>query len=145
MAVFKLNQSVTSQLVNIGQQTAGYITVIASLTNKMTSTVIELDNESLAAWLNEFGPSVGNLFTSHGLLGEAINKAADITAATIGGIQIAKVDIRSVAEKLAAQNRQIVIDEAGVFSVIPLPTPEPEPEPEPPPEPEPEPEPEDEL
>jgi hypothetical protein len=70
-------------------------------------------------------------FTSHEETGGALNFAAALSedAAGLAYWSLGRVDIRSVADKLAAQGRTLeVVD--GAFLVTDIPQPEPEPEPE---------------
>lgn len=114
---------ITSDIDGLAQQVANHLASAAVLTNKMTERVLALSDADLAAWLNSQGDPTP-LFTAHGQLGEAINAAAQVATDTLNqwGLEptIPTVDVRSVPQKLAAQNRQIqVVD--GIFSVTTLP------------------------
>lgn len=116
---------ITADIDALAQQVANHLASAAVLTNKMTERVLELSDEDLAAWLNSQGDPTP-LFTAHGQLGEAINAAAHVATGTLNewGLEptIPTVDVRSVPQKLAAQNRAIVVDSSG-WQVVPIPPP----------------------
>jgi hypothetical protein len=116
----------------LAQSIFNHLSSSAGLANSLTQTVLVLSDEQLAAWLNSKPlQEVQDLFAAHGALGEAINAAGEIAAATLAQWGIARpfpqVDVRSVAEKLANQYRAIELTENG-WVVIELERPEPEPE-----------------
>jgi hypothetical protein len=99
----------------------------------MVTAMIALTDDQLTAWLNsQPREDVEALLAAHGQLGDAINAAATVAQAVLNesgmSANIPPVDVRSVAEKLAAQRRILSIDN-GAFTVTTLPL-EPEPEPQ---------------
>ncbi len=133
-------QSINAALAADARACASHLANASILTNRMVSAMLALDDAALTEWLNSQPPQdTTALFAAHGMLGEAINSAAQIAQSVLiesgVSVNIPQVDVRSVAEKLAS-NRRVLSFENGVFGVTTLP---PEPEPEPAPEPEPEP------
>lgn len=128
-------QKVNAEIVSLGQSVATHFAAAANHANKMVSTVLGLSDADLTAWLNSHSPQeIGELFTSHGLLGDAINSALDVSNAILAQSGLATnsipVDVRSVAEKLQDMDRVLTF-ENGVFNVttvVPTPAPEPAPE-----------------
>jgi hypothetical protein len=114
---------------------ASHLANASILTNRMVSAMLALDDDQLTAWLNSQPPQdTTALFTAHGLLGEAINGAAQVAQSVLSesgvAVSIPPVDVRSVAEKLADHGRVFAFED-GVFSVTTISVPEPEPQPEP--------------
>lgn len=117
------------------QHIAGFVSAACHHANQMTRQTLALGNEDLEGWLNA-KPLEQRMaeFAGHGLLGEALNAAAAVVESNLGMASgsIARVDVRSVADKLADQFRAMQPDpETGRLMIIDLPRPEPEPEPQP--------------
>lgn len=114
---------ITADIDADAQSIANHLASAAVLTNKMTERVLALSDADLTAWLNSQGDPTP-LFAAHGQLGEAINAAAQVATGTLNqwGLEptIPTVDVRSVSQKLAAQNRAIVVDSSG-WQVVPIP------------------------
>jgi len=129
-------QTINARLAGDASSAANHIVNAAVLANRMSASMLSLDDEQLTAWLNsQPREDVEALLAAHGQLGEAINDAALVAQAVLNesgmSANIPPVDVRSVAEKLAAQRRILSIDN-GVFTVTTLPLetkPEPAPEP----------------
>ena len=126
-------QSVNARLADDARACANHLANASILTNRMVTAMIALTDDQLTAWLNsQPREDVEALLAAHGQLGEAINDAALVAQAVLNesgmSANIPLVDVRSVAEKLAAQRRILSIDN-GAFTVTTLP-PGPEPEPQ---------------
>ena len=146
MSLLTPTESVTARIAADAGALAAHLRNAIHLANRITGHVLDLPTPELNDWLNarpldqRFGE-----FTTHGETGEALNEAAASSEFATGAPDgsLGRVDVRSVADKLAAQNRELeIIDGAFVVTDLPAPEPEPQPEPEPVPEPVPEPEPE---
>jgi hypothetical protein len=131
---------INAALADDAKACANHLANSAILANRMVSAMLALDDERLTEWLNSRTPQeTEEIFTAHKLLGDAINGAAQVASAVLAASGIAAniptVDTRSVAEKLAANRRELAFVD-GLFTVSTLPPPEPveedelEPEPE---------------
>jgi hypothetical protein len=146
MSLLTPTESVTARIAADAGALAAHLRNAIVLANRIVAHVLDLPTPELNEWLNA-RPLEQRFaeFTSHGETGEALNEAATSSESATGvpNGSLGRVDTRSVADKLAVQNRELeMIDGAFVVTDLPAPEPEPQPEPEPVPEPEPEPEPE---
>lgn len=110
-----------SRIVDLVQNTRAHYGVCVGLLNSVTTEILALGNEDLAAFGNALGPAeMQALTTAHGQQGEAVN----LLLAGVNGILAqsgiepvtTSVDVRSLTEKLADQGREILMTD-GVFSV----------------------------
>ena len=114
-----------SQIIDYIINARSHYTAAASHLNNMTSTIIGLSNDNLAALGNNLGPAeMESLTTAHKQQGEALNSLIQgiNTILTESGISSSGVivDVRPLSEKLAAQRREIVLTD-GVFQVLDFP------------------------
>ena len=125
-------QTINARLAGDASSAANHIANAAVLANRMSASMLAMDDDQLTAWLNsQSRTDVEILLAAHGQLGQAINSAATVAQAVLNesgmSANIPPVDVRSVPEKLADQ-RRVMTYENGAFAVTTLP-PEPEPEP----------------
>jgi hypothetical protein len=128
MSLLSKTEQTNAALADDARQCAQHIASAAVMANRMVAAIMRLPDDDLTAWLNSRDPAATMaIFAAHGTLGAALNTATETAAAVLSGSGIAApaelVDIRSVAEKLAASNRTIAF-EGGVWAVQ---TPAPEP------------------
>jgi hypothetical protein len=130
-------QTTNASLAAEASACANHLASAAVHANRMVEQILALSDDDLTEWLNSRPPQdTAALFAAHGQLGEHVNAATQTAAAVLqaSGIRSASVtiDTRSVAEKLASQNRVLHFDDqTGIFQVTTTPPPEPEPENEP--------------
>jgi hypothetical protein len=127
MPLLNQNTRISSKLVELITDTASHVTMASNYCSAMVDVLLSLDDASATAWLNSLSfQEVSDLFTSHFIVGSALNGAIQAIAAqlaSIGLVYDAKfVDVRSVADKLADQGREMVYDENG-FTVRTIPEP----------------------
>lgn len=115
---------------------SGEYSSAANRLNRITQHILALDNASLAAFGNTLGPvEMQRLTTMHGAQGEGVNQLLAGVQFVLAEAQAGQslptpesipqaVDVRSLADKLTQQNREILMSELGVFSVVDLPVPE---------------------
>jgi hypothetical protein len=113
-----------SRIVDLVLSTRSHYIAAAGLLNAVTSEILALGNDDLAAFGNALGPlEMGTLTTAHADQGNALNALMSGVNAILAqsGIPLhqAAVDTRPLAEKLSDQGREIVFAD-GVFSVNPL-------------------------
>lgn len=125
-------QTINARLAGDASSAANHIANAAVLANRMSASMLALDDEQLTAWLNsQSRTDVEILLAAHGQLGQAINAAALVAQAVLNesgmSANIPPVDVRSIEDKLADQ-RRVLTYANGAFAVATLP-PEPEPEP----------------
>lgn len=110
-----------SRIVDLVLSTRSHYIAAAGLLNAVTAEILALGNDDLAAFGNSLGTlEMESLTTAHADQGEALNALL----AGVNGIlaqsgippQSAAVDTRPLADKLAEQERQIVLTD-GVFSI----------------------------
>jgi hypothetical protein len=120
------NLTTSIALAEATRQIAFHVSSAARLANRLSETLLNLDDESLAEWLNTNGPAAQSLFAAHGTFGDMLNTAAETIDGVLGGSgiisPIPRVDTRPFPEKLAGRGRGIVVSK-GVVSVGPAPTP----------------------
>ncbi len=112
-----------------------HFAVAAIQLNQINKTILDLNNDELANFGNFLGATdMESLSELHLQQGSALNSLIGGLSSILDGAGLSSnnnfVDIRSLEEKLAAQNRKIVIVD-GIFSVEDIPLPEPIVEPEP--------------
>jgi hypothetical protein len=135
MSLLTPTETVTARIAADAEQLAAYVQNAVALANRIASSTLSLPTPELNDWLNA-RPLQQRLdeFASHGATGEALNAAAESSEQATGkatGV-LGRVDVRSVQEKLATQNRELeIIDGAFVVTELPFPEPEqPTPDPE---------------
>lgn len=127
MSLLTPTESVTARIAADAGALASHLRNAISLANRITSHALDLPTAELNEWLNA-KPLEQRMaeFTSHGITGDALNVAAasseDATDAADGSL--GRVDVRSVADKLLAQNRTLDIVD-GAFVVADILPPEP--------------------
>lgn len=127
MPLLTQNQRLNATLAEDARNIAAHLQAAAHKANGMVTTMLALDDAALTDWLNSQPPQdTLELFGAHGLLGEAVNGALTVAHAVLesSGLTVPEVsvDVRSVAEKLAARGRVLDFTD-GVFSVTtPLPS-----------------------
>ena len=124
-------ETVTARIAADAGALASHLRNAIVLANRIVDHALDLPTDQLNEWLNA-RPLEQRLaeFTSHEETGGSLNFAASLSeeVAGLAYLSLGRVDIRSVADKLAAQGRTIeVVD--GAFVVTDIPQPEPEPEP----------------
>jgi hypothetical protein len=116
------NLTTSFALAEATRNIAVHISAAARLANQLSETLLDLDDEALAEWLNTNGPAAQSLFAAHGTVGDMLNATAETIDGVLGGSGIVapvpRVDTRPFPEKLAGRGREIVID-GGTLSVIP--------------------------
>ena len=122
-------ETVTARIAADAGALASHLRNAIVLANRITDHALNLPTAELNEWLNA-RPLEQRLteFASHEETGGSLNFAASTCeeAAGLAYSSLGRVDIRSVADKLAAQGRTIeTVD--GAFVVADLPQPEPEP------------------
>jgi hypothetical protein len=133
MSLLTPTESVTARIAADAGALASHLRNAITLANRITGHALDLPTDQLNEWLNA-RPLEQRIeeFTAHGFAGDALNEAA-VNSESATGVpngSLGRVDVRSVAEKLAAQGRKLdIID--GAFVVADIPQPEPDPEPEP--------------
>jgi hypothetical protein len=118
-------------IADLGRTIASHLAAAANAANKQAAAALALSDSELTEWLRSM--PVEELFTAHAIIGSGINSASQAAYETLTSSGISAplgiVDMRSVADKLAAQGREIQIID-GIPTVVTLPPPEPEPQPE---------------
>lgn len=114
-----------SRILDLVQNTRSHYSACVGLLNAITAEILSLGNEDLAAFGNALGPiEMQSLTTAHAEQGSALNALLTGVNAILAqsGIEATSVsvDVRPLSEKLADQNREIVLAD-GVFSVVGLP------------------------
>lgn len=131
MSLLTPTESVTARIAADAAGLAAHLRNAIVLANRITGHALDLPTPELNEWLNA-RPLEQRFaeFSSHGTTGEALNEAAASSEFATGAADgsLGRVDIRSVADKLAAQGRTLDIVD-GAFVVTDNPQPEPEPEP----------------
>ena len=130
MPLLTPTESVTARIDADAGALASHLRNAIVLANRIVDHALDLPTDQLNEWLNA-RPMEQRLFefSDHGIIGDALNEAATTCELVVGGPgSIGRVDIRSVADKLAAQGRTLEIID-GAFFVADLPQPEPESEP----------------
>ena len=112
-----------------------HFTVAVNQLNEITRTILDLNNDELAHFGNFLGATdMESLSELHLQQGSALNSLIAGLGGILTGAGLSShtqtVDTRSLNDKLAAQNRKIVLID-GVFFVENIPLPEPVVEPEP--------------
>ena len=122
-------ETVTARIAADAGALASHLRNAIVLANRIVDHALDLPTAELNEWLNA-RPLEQRLteFTSHEETGGSLNFAASSSEDATGAayLSLGRVDIRSVADKLAAQGRTIEIVD-GAFVVADLPQPEPEP------------------
>lgn len=131
MPLLTPTETVTARIAADAEQLAAHLQNAVVLANRIASSTLGLPTADLNEWLNA-RPLQQRLdeFAQHGDMGDALNDAADLAEMATGrpAGSLGRVDVRTVQDKLATQNRRLdIID--GAFVVTDLPQPEPEPEP----------------
>jgi hypothetical protein len=133
MSLLTPTETVTARIAADAGALAAHLQNAVVLANRIVGHALDLPTPELNDWLNA-RPMEQRLaeFASHGATGEAINAAAASSESATGRPtgSLGRVDIRSVQDKLAAQNRAMEIVN-GSFVVTDMPQPGPEPEPQP--------------
>jgi hypothetical protein len=127
MSLLTPTESITAAIAADAGALAAHLRNAIHLANNIVGHALDLPTPELNEWLNA-RPLEQRMaeFTSHGITGDALNTAAASSedATDAADASLGRVDVRSVAEKLAAQNRTIdIID--GAFVVADIPQPEP--------------------
>ena len=131
MSLLTPTESVTAAISSDAGALASHLRNAIHLANRIVGHVLDLTTTEINEWLNA-RPLAQRLaeFASHEETGGALNFAAALSedAAGLAYLSLGRVDIRSVANKLAAQGRALEFgDDAFVVTDIPQPEPEPEP------------------
>lgn len=132
MPLLTPTETVSARIAADAQQLAAYLQNAILIANRIANSTLNLPTPELNEWLNA-RPLEQRMqeFASHGDLGDALNDAVDLAEMATGRPEgsLGRVDIRSVPDKLAVQNRELAVID-GAFVVTDLPMPEPDPEPE---------------
>lgn len=121
MPLLTQNQRLNAALADDAHNIAAHLSAAATRANGMVTTMLVLDDAALTDWLNS-SPSVevDELFDAHQQLGNAINTAATVSVAVLAASGISApvtvIDVRSMADKLAAHGRTLSFVD-GVFAV----------------------------
>ena len=131
MSLLTPTETVTARIAADAGALASHLRNAIVLANRIVDHALDLPTDQLNEWLNA-RPLEQRLaeFTTHEETGGSLNFAAS-SSEEVAGLaysSLGRVDIRSVADKLAAQGRALEIVD-GAFVVADLPQPEPEPEP----------------
>jgi hypothetical protein len=127
MSLLTPTESVTARIAADAGALASHLRNAISLANRITGHALDLPTAQLNEWLNA-RPLEQRMteFAAHGITGDALNVAAASSEDATGAADesLGRVDVRSVADKLLAQNRTLdIID--GAFVVADIPPPEP--------------------
>ena len=152
MSLLNKIEKSNAEISNLAEGIAGHLQCAIAKANSVTSVALVMSNDELTEWLNaKPWEQRQQEFAGHGILGDALNAAAEIAERNLGMTDggLGRVNVQSVPEKLQLQWRELTVDtETGklvVRDMAPPPTPEPDPnapvEPGPLSEPEPTPEP----
>lgn len=136
MPLLTQNQRLNAYLLDETKNIAAHQAASAQCANRIAETMLKLDDAALTDWLNsqstdepQPGAATLALFASHGQLGESINAALTLAGAVLSASGLPAptntVDVRSVADKLAAHGRVLGFTNS-VFSVTTPAPPEPE-------------------
>ena len=129
MSLLTPTETVTARIAADAGALASHLRNAIVLANRIVDHALDLPTDQLNEWLNA-RPLEQRLaeFTTHEETGGSLNFAASSSeeAAGLAYSSLGRVDIRSVADKLAAQGRTIEIVD-GAFVVADLPQPDPEP------------------
>ena len=118
MSLLTPTETVTARIAADAVALAAHLRNAIHIANRITGHALDLPTAELNAWLNA-RPLEQRYeeFTAHGFTGDALNDAA-VNSESATGVpngSLGRVDVRSVAEKLAAQGRTLeVIDGAFV-------------------------------
>ena len=127
MSLLTPTESVTARIDADAGALASHLRNAIVLANRIVDHALDLPTDQLNEWLNA-RPLEQRLteFTSHEETGGSLNEAATTCELVVGGPDgsIGRVDVRSVADKLAAQGRILDIVD-GAFVVTDIPQPEP--------------------
>lgn len=127
MSLLTPTETVTARVAADAQQLSAYLQNAIVLANRIASSTLSLPTDQLNEWLNA-RPLEQRLaeFAAHGATGEALNAAAASSEQATGRPEgsLGRVDVRSVQDKLADQNRSLAID-GGIFEVTDNPQPDP--------------------
>ena len=125
MSLLTPTETVTAQIAADAGALASHLRNAIVLANRIVDHALNLPTAELNEWLNA-RPLEQRLaeFSDHEEIGGSLNFAASTCELVVGG-PIGRVDIRSVADKVAAQGRTLDIVD-GAFVVADFPQPEPE-------------------
>ena len=114
-----------STLSSLARDAANYLANAIRLFDSRSPVLLVQNDEDLTKWLNsrQLADTL-ELFTVHEKTGDAANALAALIAPT-AGVTLPSVDVRSVADKLAAAGRTLTVTEAGLFQVSTIQPPEP--------------------
>lgn len=102
-----------------------HATAQAQAANRMAKALLALSDAELTAWLQGHAADLETIFTRHAQVGRGINALIETTAAQLETNPPELVDVRSVADKLAAQGRAIDWQTLTVSTIPPEPQTEP--------------------
>lgn len=125
MSLLTPTESVTARIASDAAGLAAHLRASIHAANSIVKQALDLPTAELNEWLNarQLEQRLAE-FASHGATGEALNTAAAASESATGGGEgsLGRVDVRSVAEKLAEQGRALeIIDGAFFVSEIPQP------------------------
>lgn len=127
MSLLTPTENVSARVAADAQQLSAYLQNAIVLANRIASSTLSLPTPELNEWLNA-RPLEQRMaeFAAHGATGEALNAAAASSEQATGRPEgsLGRVDVRSVQDKLADQNRSLAID-GGIFEVTDNPQPDP--------------------
>lgn len=127
MSLLTPTETVTARIAADAGALASHLRNAIVLANRIVDHALDLPTAELNEWLNA-RPLEQRLaeFTTHEETGGSLNFAASSSeeAAGLAYLSLGRVDIRSVADKLAAQGRTLEIIN-GAFVVTDIPQPEP--------------------
>ena len=123
MSLLTSTETVTARIAADAGALASHLRNAIVLANRIVDHALDLPTPELNDWLNA-RPLEQRLFefTSHEETGGSLNFAASSSeeVAGLAYLSLGRVDIRSVADKLAAQGRTIeIVDGAFVVADIP--------------------------
>jgi len=126
MSLLTPTETVTTRIAADAGALAAHLRNAIVLANRITDHALSLPTKQLNEWLNA-RPLEQRMaeFGAHGITGDALNTAAASSESATGAAagSLGRVDVRSVAEKLAAQGRKLDVTADG-FLVVEL-TPDP--------------------
>jgi hypothetical protein len=123
MSLLTTTEATSAAIAADAQRLAGFASACVNLANSMAKHPLSLSAADLTEWLNAKPSKQRNAeFDAHAALGEALNAAVAVAEASMGlpAESLGRVDVRPVADKLAAQNRAMAFGADG-FSVTDLP------------------------
>lgn len=102
-----------------------HATAAAQHANTLAKLLLAMSDDDLTAWIRANKSKLEVMFARHETVGLSVNTLLETTSAQLESTLPELVDVRSVADKLAAQRRVIDWETLTVSTLPPEPQPEP--------------------